>query len=60
MTTDLRTHWPWYAAGLGLLIFFWLLALVGWVVFQIVQRMRKPRRPLGTIEDGARRYTLPA
>lgn len=28
MTTDLRTHWPWYAAGLGLLTFFWLLAPV--------------------------------
>ncbi|MFA5938493.1 MAG: AI-2E family transporter [Sinimarinibacterium sp.] len=26
MTPDLRAHWPWYAAGLGLLIFFWLLA----------------------------------
>lgn len=35
----------------GLEVFVWLLALVGWVVFHIIQRVRKPPRPLGTIED---------
>lgn len=35
----------------GLEVFVWLLALLGWVVFHILQRVRKPPRPLGTIED---------
>ena len=35
----------------GLEVFLWLLALLGWVIFQIVQRVRRPPRPLGSIED---------
>jgi hypothetical protein len=35
----------------GIELFIWLLLGFGWVVFQVIQRVLKRPRPLGTIED---------
>jgi len=37
----------------GVELFIWLLLVFGWVVFQVIQRVLKRPRPLGTIEDEA-------
>lgn len=33
--------------------FIFLLLALGWIIFQVIQRVRRPPRPLGTIRDEA-------